>query len=157
MKGLVLKDFYLLTRYCRNFLLVAFVFLVMYISNPGNTAAITMLCAVTGILPITLLSYDEREGWITYCQTLPYTKAQYVSAKYVMGLFVCLGSMVLLGLLVIFLPGGDEVARGRHDGQQQRQNGDGIQSLVQASSPLEKCGCRGPRQGREAKSALASA
>ena len=106
MKGLVLKDFYLLTRYCRNFLLVAFVFLVMYISNPDNTAAITMLCAVTGILPITLLSYDEREGWITYCQTLPYTKAQYVSAKYVMGLFVCLGSMVLLGLLVIFLPGG---------------------------------------------------
>lgn len=106
MKGLVLKDFYLLTRYCRNFLLVAFVFLVMYISNPGNTAAITMLCAVTGILPITLLSYDEREGWITYCQTLPYTKGQYVSAKYVMGLFVCLGSMVLLGLLVIFLPGG---------------------------------------------------
>ena len=100
MKGLVLKDFYLLTRYCRNFLLVTFVFLVMYISNPGNTAAITMLCAVTGILPITLLSYDEREGWITYCQTLPYTKAQYVSAKYVMGLFVCLGSMVLLGLLV---------------------------------------------------------
>ena len=52
MKGLVLKDFYLLTRYCRNFLLVAFVFLVIYISNPGNTAAITMLCAVTGILPI---------------------------------------------------------------------------------------------------------
>ena len=100
MKGLVLKDFYLLTRYCRNFLLVAFVFLVIYISNPGNTAAITMLCAVTGILPITLLSYDEREGWITYCQTLPYTKAQYVSAKYVMGLIVCLGAMVLLGLLV---------------------------------------------------------
>ena len=41
---------------------------------------------LTGTLPVTALSYDDREKWCVYCQTLPVTRAQYVAGKYVLGL-----------------------------------------------------------------------
>lgn len=38
------------------------------------------------MIPVTLISYDEREKWHIYSETLPYTRAQFVSAKYLIGL-----------------------------------------------------------------------
>jgi hypothetical protein len=35
------------------------------------------------MLPVTLLSYDEKEKWHIYSGTFPYSRAQIVSSKYV--------------------------------------------------------------------------
>lgn len=94
MKGLLLKDFYLLKKYCWAFL----IFVVLFAAGSITTDIPLFVfypCLLTGVLPMTLQSYDEREKWTVYSGTLPYTKAQLVSAKYIMGLLLSTFALVL--------------------------------------------------------------
>lgn len=92
MKGLLLKDFYMTIKYCRMTLLVSVLFLILAFFNdslfilfyPG------MIC---GLIPTTLLAYDERSRWLQYSMTMPYTKTQIVSSKYLIGL---IGQILML-------------------------------------------------------------
>lgn len=86
MKGLLLKDFYLTIKYCRAFLLIVVLFLGLSFMADGNMFLIFYPCLFTTMIPVTLLGYDERSKWELYSATLPYTKAQIVSAKYLIGL-----------------------------------------------------------------------
>ena len=47
------------------------------------------------IVPVTLLSYDEKSKWNIYSQTMPYTKKQIVSEKYLV-MFALLGIVSVL-------------------------------------------------------------
>ena len=59
-----------------------------------------------GMIPVNLLGYDERSRWTEYVGTLPYTKTQIVSAKYLIGLFtqialltvICIAQGVKMGI-----------------------------------------------------------
>ncbi len=93
MKGLLLKDFYLAIKYCKTFLLIVVVFLGLSFFANGNLFFVYYPCLFTAMIPVTLLSYDERSKWELYSATLPYTKAQIVSAKYLIGL---IGNMIVL-------------------------------------------------------------
>ena len=96
MKGLLLKDFYLLASYCKSFLLISAVFIGLFVVEPSNFFFLLMLCIMLGMLPTTLLSYDEREHWNVYSQVFPVTRGQYVSVKYLIGLLCS----VLVALVV---------------------------------------------------------
>lgn len=86
MKGLLLKDLYLAVRYCRAFLILEIVFLTVAFFGKANVFFIVYPTLVSGILPMSLLSYDERDKWNQYCETLPCSRAQVVSVKYIIGL-----------------------------------------------------------------------
>ena len=86
MKGLLLKDFYMLGKYCRSFVLILAVFLVVSCFGNDNTFFVIYPVLIAGMIPVTLISYDEREKWHIYSETLPCTRAQFVSAKYLIGL-----------------------------------------------------------------------
>ncbi|MBQ2895723.1 MAG: ABC-2 transporter permease [Oscillospiraceae bacterium] len=102
MKGLLLKDFYLAQKHCRSYILVAGFFLVMAVLGTGNLFFMFYPSIFVGMLPVTLLGYDERSGWDKYCGTLPYTKAQIVSAKYILGLIMqVLVTVVVLAALAV--------------------------------------------------------
>ncbi len=101
MKGLLLKDFYLMAGYCKSFLLVSAVFIGLFVVEPSNFFFLLMLCILLGMLPTTLLSYDEREHWNVYSQVFPITRAQHVSVKYLIGL-LC-GVLVALVVAAICL------------------------------------------------------
>ena len=88
MKGLLLKDFYMLSKYCRAFALLILVFCVAGAFGSMNMFMLFYPCIITGMLPVTLISYDEREKWAEFAQTLPYTRAQLVSSKYIVGLIM---------------------------------------------------------------------
>ena len=51
-----------------------------------------------GLIPVTLLGYDERSGWVQYSGTMPYTKTQIVSEKYLISLFAQLTMLVATGI-----------------------------------------------------------
>ena len=51
-----------------------------------------------GLIPVTLLGYDERSGWVQYSGTMPYTKIQIVSEKYLISLFAQLTMLVATGI-----------------------------------------------------------
>ncbi len=98
MKGLLLKDWYLMTKYCGAFLLMVIVFIVVAFWGDDNMLFIIYPCVLVGMLPMTLCAYDEREKWCAYSQTLPVSKAQYVSAKYIIGLMVSIAVLILEGI-----------------------------------------------------------
>ena len=86
MQALLLKDYYQTKKYCRSYFLIVVLFLAL--SAIGNTNYFLLFypCLICGMIPANLLGLDERSKWSTYCRTLPYTKAQLVSAKYLSGL-----------------------------------------------------------------------
>ena len=86
MKGLLLKDVYMTAKYCRSYLLIAAVFIAVSFFGNENMFLIFYPCLLCGMIPVNLLGYDERSRWLQYSETMPYSRAQIVSAKYLIGL-----------------------------------------------------------------------
>lgn len=97
MKGLLLKDFYMLKSYCRMVFIIMILFMgIAIVRNETSTSFLLAYPYVlAAMLPMTLVAYDEREKWCIYSQTLPVSKAQYVSAKYILGLILVLAACLL--------------------------------------------------------------
>lgn len=93
MKGLLLKDFYMMKKYCRAYMLIAVVFIAVSFFADENLFMTFYPCLLCGMIPVNLLAYDERSRWMEFSGTLPFTKAQIVSGKYLIGL---LSQVVLL-------------------------------------------------------------
>lgn len=54
---------------------------------------------IAGLIPITLISYDEREKWSTYSLTLPYEKNEIVISKYLVGLILEMLVFILIAVV----------------------------------------------------------
>lgn len=94
MKGLFIKDLYMARRYCRSYFVIALLFLAVSLAGNGNVFFVYYPCLLGSMIPVTLLGYDERSGFLEYSTALPYTKAEIVSEKYLFGL--CAQLLVLL-------------------------------------------------------------
>ena len=100
MKGLLLKDFYMAAKYCRTYILIGVVFIAVSFagSNSENMFFVFYPCLLCGMIPVNLLAYDERSRWLEYSGTLPYTKAQIVSGKYLVGIIVQGAMLIAVGI-----------------------------------------------------------
>ena len=103
MKGLLLKDFYMARKYCRAYLFLSVLFIGL--SAIGETQSgmfyIIYPCLLAGMIPTNLLAYDERSKWDAYSGVLPYSKAQLVSAKYLIGLIAQVLALALIGIVQV--------------------------------------------------------
>ena len=96
MKGLLLKDWYVGKKSCR---LYAVIILLMAVLSPMINAGLWMLfypIMFAGIIPVNILSVDERCGWNGYAQCLPYERRDIVTVKYV-------DSLITVGLTVLVM------------------------------------------------------
>lgn len=102
MKGLLLKDFYVTMKSCKMFFVVDAIFIAMSfaLKNSFSDSFIFLMYPVlmSGVLAISLLSFDEKFKWTKYSGSLPYSTAQIVSSKYIFGLII-----QVLTTLVVFL------------------------------------------------------
>ena len=98
MKGLLLKDWYMVKKYCRAYLLIAIVFIAISFFSNDNMFFVFYPCLLCGMIPVNLLAYDERSHWMQYSGTLPYTKTQIVSGKYLIGLLAQLTVLAATGI-----------------------------------------------------------
>ena len=96
MKGLLLKDWYMMKKYCRYYLFVSIGFIILSMMSSGNMFFVFYPCLLAGMIPVNLLGYDERSRWTEYVGTLPYTKTQIVSAKYLIGLFTQIAMLIVI-------------------------------------------------------------
>ena len=96
MKGLLIKDLYLLTKYCKIYLAITVLVIGFSFINDNNIFFKHYPCLLASILPVSLCAYDEKEKWCSYCGTLPVSKSQYVFAKYIFGLLI----VIIVTLLV---------------------------------------------------------
>lgn len=85
MKGLLLKDLYMSVKYCRVFFLAVICFIAVSFFN-DDMLFIVYPSLIAGIVPLSLISYEERDKWTQYSGTLPYTRAQIVTGKYLISL-----------------------------------------------------------------------
>lgn len=99
MKGLLLKDFYMAKRYFGWFMLVIAGMLIMSCLVEDMQIFLIYPMIVSNIIPVSLIAYDEHDKWSQYSGTLPYTRAQVVTGKYLVS--VCLGvAFFLLSMAV---------------------------------------------------------
>ena len=95
MKALLLKDWYMAVKYCKAYLVIVAVFAAVAMSGASFMYGF-YACIMAGMVPVTLLSYDERSKWTVYSCALPYTRAQLVSVKYIVGGLAQLAIIILL-------------------------------------------------------------
>jgi len=98
MKGLLLKDWYMMKQYCRYYLFCIIGFIILSVMSTGNMFFVFYPCLLCGMIPVNLIGYDERSRWMQYSGTLPYTKAQIVSGKYLIGLLAQLAILIAVGV-----------------------------------------------------------
>ena len=108
MKGLLRKDLFMILKYGRTLLIMCVIFLAMSIVAEENFFFIVYPVLLGGVLPVTLLSYDERFGWNRYCDALPITRKQVVDERYLMSLlsFFVLYVLTLAVQAAVLLPKG---------------------------------------------------
>ena len=99
MKGLLLKDWYMMKQYCRYYLFCAIGSIILSVMSAGNMFFVFYPCLLCGMIPVTLIEYDERSRWVQYSGTMPYTKAQVVSGKYLIGSFAQLTILLVMGVV----------------------------------------------------------
>lgn len=102
MKGLMIKDLYMSLKYCKFLFLADLVFIAVSFVSIDNVMFMMFPILFAGVIPITLLSLDERCGWTAYSGTLPYSKAEIVSSKYLTGFLIgIISSAVILGMMIL--------------------------------------------------------
>lgn len=93
MKGLILKDLYVVLKQMKVLLLIVVLFTILL----GSTFGVFLLlyCAM---LPITTIAYDERAKWDKYAATMPYSRKDIVLSKYLLGL-----ACMVVALILVFI------------------------------------------------------
>ena len=108
MKGLFYKEARCLWQYGKSYILLVVIFFGLAFLNGGSEGAnpLWLLYPVffVGSLPASLLSADEKDGWLTYCDTLPIGRRQIVAVKYVASAALT-AAIVVLALLIGALAG----------------------------------------------------
>lgn len=102
MKGLLLKDWYVLSRQMKVFGVMIVIFALM----PGmSMTAFAVMYA--SMLPYSSLAYDERSKWEMLAGMLPYKTKEIVLSKYVLGWITtgCAAVLALIAQLVIGFSG----------------------------------------------------
>ena len=99
MKGLFLKDFYMMKKYCRSYLLIMLIFLLVSVFSDNNFFFILYPVILSSMIPVTLISYDEKSKWNFYADTLPVSRKQLVSVKYMMMLILLGTGILLIGVI----------------------------------------------------------
>lgn len=98
MKGLLLKDLYMMKAYCKSYILIIAVFLAASYLG-GNTFFIYYPCLMSGMIPVTLLAYDERDRFLQYSASLPVSRTQFVSEKYLLSLLTQGAVLLIIGIV----------------------------------------------------------
>lgn len=108
MKGLLLKDWYLICRHCRTYLMILVVFLGIGLFSPESIFFLYYPVLMAGSIPVTLLSYDSMSRWESYSRTFPYSEGQLVAAKYLISLFAVLATALVTVLAYGAIQGGTD-------------------------------------------------
>lgn len=97
MKALIYKDLLAVWKYCRRYFVMCGAFLAMSAFAEDYAFLQMYPLILIGSLVSTLVAYDERDKWDRQVLTMPITRKQYVSAKYLTGLLLQAGVLVLTG------------------------------------------------------------
>lgn len=100
MRGLLIKDWRLLTgRRNYFFMVVAIGIIFMFVNEDANFSVGYMTILMTIFAIMSTISYDEFENGMAFLMTLPVGRKSYVQEKYVFGI-LCAGMMAILSTVL---------------------------------------------------------
>lgn len=102
MKGLLLKDFLVITKQLKIFLIA-----IPVLALTGGASMSVFAVMLGAVLPMTAIAYDERSKWNELATMMPYSKKDLVINKYLLGYICMFGATILtiLGNILINLSG----------------------------------------------------
>ena len=96
MTGLILKDFLILRKTLRSYLLILVVYAGIAFSGAWSADIVGVLMVVmVMMLPMNVFAYDKQCQWDTYGLALPVGRTKTVAARYLCVLLLCLFSVIL--------------------------------------------------------------
>lgn len=104
MKSLLIKDFFVIIKQLKVFLLI-----IPVIAITGGVSLSAMAILFGARLHMTAIAYDERSKWNELALMMPYTKKDLVFSKYLLGYICVAGSaiLVILGQVLLQLMGAE--------------------------------------------------
>lgn len=101
MKGLLIKDFYMIKRQFLLFLIVPvlFFFLSLYMGDSGYFSYYSV--AILSILPISIIGYDEAYKWNKYEIILPVSRKSIVAEKYIFTLILVIPILLIESIIIM--------------------------------------------------------
>lgn len=94
MKGLLIKEWYIIKTYGKSMLLIMIVFAIVTFFSKGSLFTFVPVFAAT--IPMTTLSIDERSKWNSFIDTLPFSRRKIVASKYISGILCVAVSALIL-------------------------------------------------------------
>ncbi len=98
MKGLMIKDFYLIKKHCLALFAVSIIFLLISLFTPQSTYFSYYYVAMISIIPISLMAYDDGYKWNRYEIITPVSRKNIVSEKYILLLLLILPIVLAEGI-----------------------------------------------------------
>lgn len=98
MKGLLIKDFIVIAKQLRLFVIV-----IPIMAMAGGTTAAPMAVLFGSMLPMTAIAYDERSKWDELASMMPYSRRSLVLNKYLLG-YICMlaaAALAYISMLVM--------------------------------------------------------
>ncbi len=103
MKGLLIKDSYLVFKQSKLLVIIAFVLMIInavaVFHGEENMVSIFIIMNFAASLGLASITNDETYKWNIYCDTLPVSRKKVVVEKYLFG-FLCIFSVWFLSTLL---------------------------------------------------------
>ena len=99
MKGLLLKDWFVIWKQCRSLLFVPAVFLAVSALSDDSQFFAIFAFLLSAMYPMTVMGLDEQSKWERYALTMPFRRRDLVLSKYLLSF--C--SLFLYGVLYLLL------------------------------------------------------
>ena len=99
MKGLLLKDWFVIWKQCRYLLFVPAVFLAVSALSDDSQFFAIFAFLLSAMYPMTVMGLDEQSKWERYALTMPFRRRDLVLSKYLLNF--C--SLFLYGVLYLLL------------------------------------------------------
>ena len=106
MTGLIMKDFLVMRKALKSYLLIIVLYAVMaWLDILNYSFIITFIQVMLMVLPITSFAYDEQAKWDRYAMSLPLGRRRVVGARYlfVLALTLCTTALGLGGTAILAL------------------------------------------------------
>ncbi len=105
MKGIMIKDFYVVVKQCRYILISPIVFVVISVfgKNAGTLFFAAFASLLMSMFPMTVMSFDERSRWDVFSIALPYKRSDMVLSKYVLSMAGNVAASVLYFVICLIV------------------------------------------------------
>ncbi len=104
MTGLILKDFLILRKSLRSYLVMLLIYAGIAFTGVWSADIVGVLMIVmVALLPMNVFAYDKQCQWDTYNLALPVGRTKTVAARYLCVLLICLASAALTAVCGVAL------------------------------------------------------